>query len=696
MKSPKKVAGKNSLLKLLYGTILLIITNLLPYYVTAQPGDLLSLKGKEAFNKQNYSVCIAELSKLIAAKPTNADAYAERARCNYLMLANKIENLKEAKKSFTQQEIDKEQASLSLMIKNIYKDANQAIKINAANYTAYNVRGLTKYQEDKTEEAITDFNKCIALQPGTIKAYLNKAMVLEKKKDFLNAINNYSRILEIDSSFIMANALRANAHKLNWEKENASSKNSRYKYYVEMAKDYNKAVSAEVSLEKLYTGMGELCEIEAGKNSENCSGIFATFKKVFPNNAYAHFKYASMIATKGIGSDKKDIWDLATLEFQKAIELDPENVEYYAALGNHYQNKIQDYDKALEIANQLIKKIPEEATGYAMAGNAYLSKKNTAKAIESFNKAIDIIPSFVFAYVQRAKAFNLKGDMLISFLDFSQAIALAGNTNGDLFVERGKFFLDRWKTEDAMADFNKAIELKTNDKCVYAYRALAFTRIAVTKNEDWNTGANYRAGRADMEKCFFCNKKEFYQGQVTSAAGYNAGQNYQKALQDYNEAGLDNTEVLQAIEKDNELATKNYKEWINKKQEAAKNDLKSSASYNESNSPRMRDPNREAMAMAAYEKAADLYNKSIESRNASVKKIESYGEYYFLAQKAMINLKSSLTNAENAMRKLWREHGDYLPQDILKQCLDAIDYCYAVYTNTGVHYHTYFDTYGRY
>jgi TolB-like protein/Tfp pilus assembly protein PilF len=76
---------------------------------------------------------------------------------------------------------------------------------------------------------------------------------------------------------------------------------------------------------------------------------------------------------------------------KKALSLDPDNVEAMVALGNIAKDKFQ-YAEALDYFEQAIKLNPSFATAYQWTGGLYLAMGNTEAALVNYQKAWDLDP----------------------------------------------------------------------------------------------------------------------------------------------------------------------------------------------------------------------------------------------------------------------------------------------------------------
>jgi tetratricopeptide (TPR) repeat protein len=55
-------------------------------------------------------------------------------------------------------------------------DCNQALQINSQNAWAYNIRGITKHNTNRSSEAITDYDQAIALSANYKQAWFNRGL----------------------------------------------------------------------------------------------------------------------------------------------------------------------------------------------------------------------------------------------------------------------------------------------------------------------------------------------------------------------------------------------------------------------------------------------------------------------------------------------------------------------------------------
>ncbi|MEE8329020.1 MAG: tetratricopeptide repeat protein [Thermodesulfovibrionia bacterium] len=154
--------------------------------------------------------------------------------------------------------------------------------------------------------------------------------------------------------------------------------------------------------------------------------------------------------------------------------------------GTSYTKKGQ-YDKAINDYNKAIEINPKFAVAYINRGLAYRRKGQYNQAISDFNKAIEINPKFALAYTNRGLAYINKAQYDRAISDFNKAIeinpkfALAYTNRGLVYRKKGQY-------DQAISDYNKAI--KINPKFALAYDNRGFVYLVKLGNEikgcaDW-------------------------------------------------------------------------------------------------------------------------------------------------------------------------------------------------------------------
>ncbi|XP_020650493.1 tetratricopeptide repeat protein 36 [Pogona vitticeps] len=104
----------------------------------------------------------------------------------------------------------------------------------------------------------------------------------------------------------------------------------------------------------------------------------------------------------------------------------------------------------------------EEATRLEMQGVTAAEAGDLDDALESFGRAIELLPERASAYNNRAQAFRLKGDVASALEDLETVLRLSqesGPVARQGFVQRGLIQRLRGREEEARRDFEQAARL---------------------------------------------------------------------------------------------------------------------------------------------------------------------------------------------------------------------------------------------
>ncbi len=178
---------------------------------------------------------------------------------------------------------------------------------------------------------------------------------------------------------------------------------------------------------------------------------------------------AADYVTSGQEYFNKGQYDLAIIDFSKAIELNPRDAGIYGWRGAAYNRKGQ-YDLAIIDLNTAIELNPNDANAYAWRGNSYTRKGQYDLAIADLNKAIDLNPKDDFAYAERGFAYIGKGQYDLAIIDLNTAIEL-NPRDAIVYGNRGFAYLRRGQYDLAITDYNTTIELKPKEAAPYYHLA---------------------------------------------------------------------------------------------------------------------------------------------------------------------------------------------------------------------------------
>ena len=362
--------------------------------------------GYEKLESENHNEAIKGFDKAIAEYKEYAEAYVERGTAKT--------NLSESKASLGDLE------SARKLYQEGIQDYDKAIGLIPDDVSAYYNRGNAKLKNRDYVEAIHDFDKALKLNQDYAESYRNRGNAKSEMSDpdYAGAIKDYTDAINLKTR----GAERAEYY-LN--RGNAKLKS---KDYVGAIEDYTKAISAIENYDKNETIRlkDNLARAYLGRGGAKQS------KKRDPD-------YAGAIE-----------------DYKKVIALNPED---YGA----YQNR-SVAKKALgqdEDAKQ------DHAKAHYYWGKAYLNSRNYQAAIEKFDEAIDLDPSYVEAYHYRSDVYRLRGekeDFQQAIADYDKVVALKPDYTEIhvVYNNRGLAKVAVANYDGAISDYTKAIGLKSN------------------------------------------------------------------------------------------------------------------------------------------------------------------------------------------------------------------------------------------
>lgn len=136
------------------------------------------------------------------------------------------------------------------------------------------------------------------------------------------------------------------------------------------------------------------------------------------------YKDAELYAWRARGHYRLDSESEITLKYaEKSIQANSGYFMGYLARGNGYNYK-GEYDKAISDYNKAIELKPDNPITFNNRGNSWYNKGNYDKAISDFDKAIELKPDYAFALNNRGVSWNNKGEHDKAISDYDKAIEL--------------------------------------------------------------------------------------------------------------------------------------------------------------------------------------------------------------------------------------------------------------------------------
>lgn len=186
--------------------------------------------------------------------------------------------------------------------------------------------------------------------------------------------------------------------------------------------------------------------LEQGKLEEAKTAIEQAIK-LNNKNAEAHNLYGV------IAYQLKD-FELSLIEYKKAVELDPANLNAQLNLSNAYLEK-QQWAEAKQVLDFLIFNKKETAEVYLKRGISLAGLLKVPEAIQDFGKAISLDSTNFDSYYNRGNIYFQQGKFSLAIQDFEQCVNLK-NESGKAFYALGLAYYRNNELEKACISLKQA------------------------------------------------------------------------------------------------------------------------------------------------------------------------------------------------------------------------------------------------
>lgn len=305
----------------------------------------------------------------------------------------------------------------------------------------YNNRGFAYLEAGHLQEAQSDFNKAITLNPRYPEAHLNIANMNFRQGRLEEALQGYNKAIGFRQTYSEAYLNRGVAF-------------LQAGRYIEAMNDFDRILQINPKNEDAYLNRG-IANLRLGKNREAMNDIDEAI--------HLNSKMASAYMNRGIIDAMGGKVEPALADMNKAISLDPKNAEAYfnrgivfGAIGRH-QEALQDYNKAIELN-------PSSADAYVNRGGIYMVANRPAEAMAEFDRAIKINPNQENAYLNRANILATQSRFQEALYDFDKVISLNAKNPKAMF-NRGAMLLALNRRKEAMESFRKSCDAGITKGC---------------------------------------------------------------------------------------------------------------------------------------------------------------------------------------------------------------------------------------
>jgi tetratricopeptide (TPR) repeat protein len=243
------------------------------------------------------------------------------------------------------------------------------------------------------------------------------------------------------------------------------------------------------------TGFSRLCERNHGESGSPGVRLVDRSRKnhvralhIFPNRRSLTAVLILFSASPGVAADvRKDCQSHQVDSCTQILQSNPEDLYALANRGIGFRVG-GDYDRAIADLDAAIRISPDIAGLYLERGLAYEAKGEHLPAIRDLGVAIERGPGLVQAYFGRAIAYQANGQPDLSIADMDNAMRLDRNMVAALQMQRGNELRAARRYDEAIAAFDRTIDINARWPLAYFGRAASFDG----KGDSERAAADYR------------------------------------------------------------------------------------------------------------------------------------------------------------------------------------------------------------
>jgi tetratricopeptide (TPR) repeat protein len=370
---------------------------------------------RSAFDKisnKYYKRAYDDLGKALAADSNYLETYFNRIMLNSII-----------KQSGSKEDIADKNKAMQLILDSLLVNPSDE------NYITLKISLLSNM--GKVNEAIKEAKKAITKYPGSYKLYDLLSSIYRKENQYKNAIACYRKMLNIDPNKkrILHNLIAGAYLKIN---------------------DYEKALNSINYIINEYPGNHDLLYTRAQifLNMNNVSEAKKDIDIIVAEDS-TNYQYNELLAQYYAGTGNKRLYSFQkkkTLQIlNDCFRKNPENVEVAFQMASIYMS-FNDYENAEKLYDLILRDFPVNYEALKQKAKIKLSMQKWLEAIAIYNQLENNYPPEEEFYNNKAIAYIKTGNFSKALDYFNKTLQLNPN-NRDALFNRNKLQLERAKRE---------------------------------------------------------------------------------------------------------------------------------------------------------------------------------------------------------------------------------------------------------
>jgi tetratricopeptide (TPR) repeat protein len=264
-----------------------------------------------------------------------------------------------------------------------------AIIIDPTRYEAYLNAAAQAYTMNDCDQAMEYSEKAYNVSPHDVKVLNGRAQISFNCKEYDTCLEVYRELLEMDPENVNA---YVNMAQIFAEMDLPDSSKVAYDRIIEIDPEYKDAYFSRGAL-YLNEAIRVYNELTAVKDSMQADSLNQDLIE----------------RSQQLESEQEQFHELARMDFQRTVDLDPEDLEAVKLLAQLllFQDKKEEAGKILEMALELN---PEDQEVMVSLGLVRLHQNRTGEAIQILKKVVEINPENKEAWSALSLAYTKSGD----------------------------------------------------------------------------------------------------------------------------------------------------------------------------------------------------------------------------------------------------------------------------------------------
>ena len=472
--------------------------------VAALPKDakVYNKRGDHFYRKNQYDKALADYRKAASLDAANARSHTGMAGV-YKAQKNFVKALSEYEKAAA---LEPKSIWHHIGMAELYAEQNNvakalaeygiAVVLDAPSTYALRMRGDYFMKLGRDAEALADYNKAVMLQPTNTSTYLDRARFFRSRNQLDKALLDYNKMVEIGPKTVF--------HLQQWQGELLNE----MKRYQDAIGSFTKALAIEPKNAEALDGLGIAytgtasyqLAIDSFDEAIALAPYVATY---YANRGLTHVKLKAWTAAqtdldRSIALNPKlgtpylyralltleqektstlpaKARDSAILDIVQALQLDATLVDSVYDFADEYSKSFLYRGKGIALMMGVVQALPRDVNAPIKLGDLQVANYQSADAVVSYTRALQIdakstsaLSGRAKAYFGKAKPYNDAG-FALAVADWKSYLVLKPN-DIDAMQQMGIGQYNALQTADGISTFRKLV--KTNNGNAYAHLML--------------------------------------------------------------------------------------------------------------------------------------------------------------------------------------------------------------------------------